>query len=370
MTDLVFVSDLHLGAARRGGQWYDEAFARFADHLCSRRPPDSVVLLGDVFDFLETVVSTMSRRAQRAHPDALASAKLDQLAAEHPGVFDALSRLLDHGVGVDVMVGNHDLELVQMATQSRLRRLLGADRSSSSQGKLRFRPWFLYVPGVVYAAHGHQLHDINAVDDPLGPTRGGRTRLPLASHLPNPHRSLGHNLRKVAALTAATASAISPARSGRRKRYRQDVVIPDAGSLGVPAQVAASLYDLEIASVAGITGRLLKAARQRQPAVAGSRTGQGDYMHRGARRVHDVLARTGLDVPFYVFGHTHVAETFPLLDPLGPRYLNTGTWSPFRRGCSAEPQLTFVRVSRGLDAPEGVLLRWDEALGREEVVGP
>jgi predicted phosphodiesterase len=43
-----------------------------------------------------------------------------------------------------------------------------------------------------------------------------------------------------------------------------------------------------------------------------------------------VLESAGLGVPFYVFGHTHVAADVPLPGS-SARYLNPGTWSATTR---------------------------------------
>jgi predicted phosphodiesterase len=65
-------------------------------------------------------------------------------------------------------------------------------------------------------------------------------------------------------------------------------------------------------------------------------------------------------VPFYVFGHTHLAER---LDAPPISYLNSGTWSERRPPGPAHGR-TFVSVEHEGDTADARLCRWDDEAGR------
>lgn len=175
MEDIVLISDLHLGAGydRARGAWdpaevffYDEAFAGFVDHLLARAQDEGrswrLVILGDLFAFRLVAIPPPDRSAVLAGSEASAVWKLDQIARGHPHVFAALHRFLAAGFPVDVVSGNHDVELVRPGVQARLRELLGAGRGEAGQADVSFHPWIYYVPGVLYAEHGHQHQALEA----------------------------------------------------------------------------------------------------------------------------------------------------------------------------------------------------------------
>ncbi len=180
---LVITSDLHLGGGTAGvwGPRFsdeftdDQAFVEFLRCL-SPRPGSRLVFLGDAFDFLRVPV-TGARTGLFARSEAEAVAQLDRIAAAHPVVMTALSDTLAAGVRVDFVSGNHDAELIRPAVRERLRALLGAP--------VGFHPWILYIPGLLYAEHGHHHHDINTFARPLYPyaTTEGRLERPPAAWL-------------------------------------------------------------------------------------------------------------------------------------------------------------------------------------------
>ena len=169
--DLIIVSDLHLSAGyeprlgtfdRNEDFFYDEAFARFLAHLRRRAADEGrrwrLVLLGDVFDFLQVDL----RRAEVAHDpldrsEGVTITKLERIARGHPGFFAALGEFAAAGFPVDVLPGNHDIELIRPATQERFKALVGeAAGWPEAAAAITFSPWVYYVPGMVYAEHGHQ----------------------------------------------------------------------------------------------------------------------------------------------------------------------------------------------------------------------
>jgi UDP-2,3-diacylglucosamine pyrophosphatase LpxH len=343
---LVITSDLHLGGGTAGvwGPRFsdeftdDQAFGEFLRCL-SPRPGSRLVFLGDAFDFLRVPV-TGARTGLFARSEAEAVAQLDRIAAAHPVVMTALSDTLAAGVRVDFVSGNHDAELIRPAVRERLRALLGAP--------VGFHPWILYIPGLLYAEHGHHHHDINTFARPLYPyaTTEGRLERPPAAWLGDLRRFPARPSRLWRdAITGLRGRP--PAR--KRTTYLAGLAPAHANEIGLPAVVLAQLHDLASRSPVAIGRRL---ARQR--------LGRGDcrgYLPAAAAAVHDLLARNQLAVPFYTFGHTHAAMRLPL--GTNAWYLNSGTWSATTWG-GARARRTWVEITAGA-APAAQLFQWTGA---------
>lgn len=334
---LVIVSDLHLGGGPSAGALGagfsdefadDQAFSDFLSWL-GLRPRCRLVFLGDAFDFLRVPV-TGARTGLFARCDAEAVAQLDQIAAAHPAVMEALSAALTAGVHVDFVAGNHDAELIRPAVQERLCALLGT--------QVRFHPWVLYIRGLLYAEHGHHHHDINTFARPLCPyaNKGGRLERPPAARLGDLRRlSAGRGGLWRDALSGLYGHP--PARS--RAEYHARLVPAYADELGLPARVVAQLHDLASFSLTGIVRRLVRTRLWRD--------GSPGYLPPAAAAVHDLMARNQLAVPFYAFGHTHTAMHVPL--GTGASYLNSGTWSMAAWG-RAPARRTWLEIT-GDNAP-------------------
>ena len=171
---LVLVSDIHLGLGAAGTQYGprfvdefdgDEALPAFLEWLRSNdRRPSHLVMLGDTLDFLRVPVPS----ALYARNDGEAVEQLEQIAAAHPKVFEALSAIMNDGTMIDFVVGNHDVELARPALQRKLRTLLGAPEHSGPDAVgVRFHLWGDYVPGLLYAEHGMTTADVNSFRRPL-----------------------------------------------------------------------------------------------------------------------------------------------------------------------------------------------------------
>lgn len=352
---LVIVSDLHLGggtaAAARGRAFSDEfsddaAFSDFLRWISGRRGC-RLVLLGDSFDFLRVPVSG-ARTGLFARNDAEAVGQLDRIAAAHPAAVEALSATLAAGVELDFVSGNHDAELIRPAVRERLCELLG--------GRARFHPWILYIPGLLYAEHGHHHHDINAFARPLYPyaAKAGRLERPPAAWLgdlrrltANPHRLWRD----------AMAGVRVRSRAGRHTGYFTWMLPAHAEQIGLPERVVADLHHLASFSPFRI-GRRLARTRLR-------RRGGPGYLPTAAAAVRELMVSNRLTVPFYAFGHTHDAMRLPL----GRRawYLNSGTWSTTVRG-SGHAYRTWIEITAdrmpaagGLSGAGASLFRWTGA---------
>ncbi len=205
--DCLVVSDLHLGEGRRSDTpryspmeefFHDEAFARMLGHFQQRYAGDpdglGLVLNGDTFDFLTTTEipddseATMRgfevRPAERRfglNPTPSKSAwKLERIMAGHPVFFGALARFVAAGHRVEILRGNHDLELYFEPVQQALLRGLGAfaDGPSPQQAaeRVRFHQWFLLDPQRLYIEHGNQYESSNSIRYPLRPLLPERRR--------------------------------------------------------------------------------------------------------------------------------------------------------------------------------------------------
>ncbi len=284
--DIVVVSDLHLstGADPATGV-YDanedffagEAFGRFIDQLLARGRREGrcwrLVILGDFVDFLQ--VELPCELGEGLTSEASSLARLAIVGRGHPAVFAALARFLADGGGhrLDVVVGNHDIEFVWPAVQDALRRLVGADADPERRRRVDFHRWILYLPGRLYAEHGHQYDPINSFLTPLAPFLPERPRLialplgsffvrylfnavervdPFADNIKPIGRYLGWALRAHPILTFSTLPAhlrlflgalrqttpMTPAeRNARRDRYRRLTLRPAAPLIGLPPEV-------------------------------------------------------------------------------------------------------------------------------------
>jgi UDP-2,3-diacylglucosamine pyrophosphatase LpxH len=335
VTDIVLLSDVHLGARRPGldapdAFTDDAALVGLVEHLAAASPI-RVVLLGDIVDLV--MVGARRPRPLRRSASA-ACAALDAIAEAHGDVLAALGRLCaTPGVRAELVPGNHDLELVLPAVAAHFRRLLQV-ASGERRVALAVEPWAVYEPGLLLAEHGHQAHDLNrvarlssgrrdlgvlpvaaAIDAVLAARAAGERPLRLAAHV-------------AAALPRATAGALAMTRP--------------SGLQAPPGLPGAVVDALAREARSGPVQALRRVAARRGPidldAVAASHAA--------------LLARTGHPVRYVVMGHTHRPGDRPL--PAGARVLGTGTWSDMGPGRGSR---TLVRVVA--DPPGARVEHWD-----------
>ena len=182
------------------------------------------------------------------------------------------------------------------------------------------------------------------------------------------------------ALAAIDELAAVPAMTSKWRQLQALIVRPLAQ--GAPA----------LALAAAATVAMLQLERSRRPlgllaaAVLGAiwqrrgRRGEpivrpGGYLRAAAERIEAILRDEGRNVPFYLFGHTHSPEQFPLDDtPIPPRYINSGTWTPIVSTgfelLSEREQFTFVQILRDPagSPPTATLRFWDDTAGRDELL--
>lgn len=304
--DIVVISDLHMSAGydsrtgtfhRNEDFFYDETISRFLDHLITQGEATSrpwrLVILGDFLDFLQ--VSLPEEPGAGTTSSQASVERLEVIGRGHPQVFASLARFLRHGHQVDVVLGNHDIELVWPDVQATFRRIVkdydteGIDLNTS----LTFHPWILYIPGVLYAEHGQQYDEINSFATLLAPFLPQQNELielplgsffvrymfnyieqidPFADNVKPPTRYVGWALRHhpVLGLTSAHRYATLFVRSlpktsklsraeqrTRREAYRQQVLSHAAVQIGLPPQALEAIDELAvIPALANLTSQL------------------------------------------------------------------------------------------------------------------
>jgi len=190
MGKLFVISDLHLGGRPTDVPGPDGAMAPafqfnhsyaalvdFIDWVAAQGGDTELVLDGDIVDFLAEDDYGVPVSPWTANEDAAAD-MLDKIAARtrgagDRGVFEALGGLVDHGAGLTLLLGNHDLELALPGVRRRLLALLG------TQGR---QVQFIYdgeayTRGRVLVEHGNRCYWWNRLDhDGLRQERSMRSR--------------------------------------------------------------------------------------------------------------------------------------------------------------------------------------------------
>jgi UDP-2,3-diacylglucosamine pyrophosphatase LpxH len=195
--DIVILSDLHMSAGydsrtgtfhRNEDFFYDGAFYRFVEHYLDEAKRSSrllrFVILGDFFDFLQVPLDEETGAGATSSESSVL--RLERIGDGHRAVFTALARLIHEGHQIDIVFGNHDVELVWPAVQAKMRKIIvdHAAPEADVADRLRFHPWLLYFPGVLYAEHGQQYDGINSfanLVDPFLPDNDKLIEIPLGS---------------------------------------------------------------------------------------------------------------------------------------------------------------------------------------------
>jgi UDP-2,3-diacylglucosamine pyrophosphatase LpxH len=201
MDRLVVLSDVHLGSdlndvgtpvARSRG--VDADLVQLLGHYRTSTAAGDhlrVVFAGDLIDFVGMTVhapgaALATERSPEERVHGLGNAadharvKLRLVVERHADVFDALADLVAAGQSLDIVHGNHDVEFHWDAVKDELRGALLAragDRAQRGHSldavafreRIRFCPWFLYLPGIAYIEHGHQYDAFCATDCVMAP---------------------------------------------------------------------------------------------------------------------------------------------------------------------------------------------------------
>ena len=332
------------------------------------------MLLGDLFDLPASGPSGGTHDAAARAWEASALVALDGILAARAEVVSGLGAVLEAGASVDVVPGNHDQALALPAAWSRLGDAIGAGPGAA----LTLHPWILHLPGLLYAEHGHQHHDLSAIPTLLRPD--ARANAPGAP--------LGRRLEALAA-ALAEGGPVAIARAGgtlardllrfvgapralgsARASYRAEALAGRAEAIGLPANILGAIDARGDASLTTIARRL---AARRVDVIRGRPRDPAGYLGPAAGAVHALLASRGMGVPLYAFGHTHTPLIEPLAGTVGPPWLvNAGAWTGLRPAATAHRvgpgRRPFVRVR--LPEPGGTpsveLRLWNAAAAREE----
>ncbi|HET7501755.1 MAG TPA: hypothetical protein VFK02_12145 [Kofleriaceae bacterium] len=177
VTNILVVSDLHFGEEllpgaslerRRAIELGATAFREFLRYHTVRRRdgrPWRLVIAGDLFDFMSVVIpATRERPAKTADERRFGLGRGMQPGIErmrliceaHRPVLGELVRFATAGHSVEIVVGNHDVELlVPDVVAELMRQLAAAGGDARSLARIQVVPWFIYVPGVCWIEHGH-----------------------------------------------------------------------------------------------------------------------------------------------------------------------------------------------------------------------
>ena len=358
------VSDLHLDAnPDTAAMARSDAFARFLSQLAAYQLnheaiPNQLVILGDFMDLPNTTIDE-------------ARTAIEEIATAHEKIWIALKIVVSTGLDLVVVPGNHDIELTIVDVFSVFSRYV--DVGPDESGSVKLSPWIYYIPGLMYAEHGNQHHDINWFSNVLTPTymddheRIHRTAALWWSRLRSPgvndQSGPRSQLTRLAALTNSLRRR--PSWAMPHDRYIATVAVPYGDSIEIGAEAVRALDATTRRGSLSIFLRLALKPVQRFWA----RFGHGDDPSASVGRerylrdaVPDVVAITrshGIGVPFYVFGHTHVASRSSVDGEAV--YLNAGTWSgqlPPDRASQPELWLTFLKITD----TSADLMRWDDSL--------
>ena len=158
----------------------DASLVSLMEALELRRPRalawTHLVFVGDTFDVDSVYASPDS---DQPGVDGIASTvpgavfKMRRLLAGHRPFLAGLARFVASGNFVTFVMGNHDRELCFPEVQALLLEALAAlappGASLAVADRIRFEPWFVYVPGVLYAEHGQQYDRTCSYRDVLWP---------------------------------------------------------------------------------------------------------------------------------------------------------------------------------------------------------
>ncbi len=289
--DIILISDLHLstGYDRRTGTYnrnedffYDAALGRFVDWLLARAVSEGrrwrLVLLGDFLDFLQVQAGDGDDAGLTSSSNT--RVKLDVIASGHPEAFAALGRFVAAGHALDVVAGNHDIELLWPDVQDHFRELVERNAGGASGTAIAFHPWILYLPGVLYAEHGQQYDSLNSFATlmrPLLPSDPRRIELPLGSffvlylfnyieridpfadnvrpmtryllwalrtHPVVAISTLGYHVRFFLRVLRKTSVLTIDEQKARREVYWREMLEPAAEQIGLPAELLTEIDKL------------------------------------------------------------------------------------------------------------------------------
>ncbi|MGE3764342.1 MAG: hypothetical protein AB7L94_18935 [Kofleriaceae bacterium] len=178
-SNILVVSDLHFGEEllpgasvdrRRAVELGSSAFRQFLRYHTARRRdgrPWRLVIAGDLFDFMSVHVASVPGRPAKTRDERMFGlrrgvvpgvARLRQICEAHQPMLADLARFAAAGHTIDIIAGNHDVELLLPEVAAELLAQIAAAAPAADDkvlARIRVVPWFVYVPGVAWIEHGH-----------------------------------------------------------------------------------------------------------------------------------------------------------------------------------------------------------------------
>jgi UDP-2,3-diacylglucosamine pyrophosphatase LpxH len=385
---IIILSDLHLGVERRAGLFSaDRPLREFLIRVSADAERDRAALrvafLGDTFDF----PSVGTNEGYIRGSDADLVDRCERILAVHSEFRDGLRLLLKARASIDFLPGNHDPALMRPAIQRRLEQefvTAGADT-------LRFHPWVLHIPGVLFAEHGNQYHDINSFPAWLNAqkTELSQWPVPIGAQLDEFKRTedaggsvpgvrllrARHPLGRLFGVSRIVATALfqvvvqlSPISRRTRSHYRDATFGQVEYRSHIPANVLVAI-DIKAEAIArSWPTRLGSTVINKVSLGKVGRSGfpMGDAEKRAhfshiAQEISEILLAAGRPTPWVVFGHTHLVDNHATLHA---NLVNTGTWISPEIGTDLLPFLQ-IEIDHATAATSGSLLGWHE--GRSEI---
>jgi hypothetical protein len=413
---IIVAGDFHMGGGHQSTSpgrrldlfEHDVAFASFIRHLVDDAGTTEaqlrLLILGDLIDFPR--VRTSGRH--RSVSDDESIDKLQAAIESHPDVFRSLSELVAAGHNLDLVPGNHDLQLMRAPVfEALLQQFNESDRT-----RVSLYPWIVHIPGVLYAEHGHQYHDINSVEflldwlqsapspndrpvgaifddyfvDLLAQIASAQERIPV--DIGDALETLARQpilLAKTLPLHLHAAFRIATTLLRAEQKSRDSHLTYEITRPADPARMPSISIEAlrEIDALASeirraMRPRIFRMMRTRLPVIgqrfapyakgAPARVSRGEHLRGIARSINGILAKEGLDVPNYVFAHSHVADNAPLPGNPTKRVLNAGSWIN-RPAIDGSGAFTFIRIDTGgSEQAAGKLFRWDAARQRSHLM--
>jgi hypothetical protein len=187
-------------------------------------------------------------------------------------------------------------------------------------------PWFLHVPHVLVAEHGHQHHALHRIPELLRTAVSGTDELDL------PPLAAWHAQPSTSRLSRAGAVARACLASERAERRVREVAY---GELLQAESLRLELDGEAVRDLAQLsrfrTVSVLPRTASRMVLAAAGRSIASEEAPAAAARVARTLEAHSSGVAWYVSAHTHRALE-SALEESATRYVNTGTWSSDVRG--------------------------------------
>jgi len=177
LANILIVSDLHFGEELLPGASLERRHAielgssAFRDflryHTVRRRDgrPWRLVIAGDLFDFMSVVIpGTKERPAKSADERRFGLGRgvqpgverMRRICEAHRPLLADLGRFAAAGHTVEIVVGNHDVELLAADVVRELfDQIAAAGTDERARARIAVIPWFIYIPGVCWIEHGH-----------------------------------------------------------------------------------------------------------------------------------------------------------------------------------------------------------------------